>query len=244
MADNKQHIVWHDDVIARQLISYAIGCWMGRYRLDRKGLNIAYYPKDEEICSYQFNGRTFTIDDDGIIPLMGAQNPFEDDNALQKIVNFVHIVFGDEALTQNLNFIEHSLGKSIEDYLVKDFWKDHRKMYQNRPIYWLFSSNKGAFQVLAYMHRMNPYTAEKVRTKYLLPYIEYLQTRIQQDKDRGADLSALERKNLARVEAALSDCKEYHDRLHSVADRQINFDLDDGVVVNYAKFGDVLAKIK
>lgn len=244
MADNKQHIVWHDDVIARQLISYAIGCWMGRYRLDRKGLNIAYYPKDEEICSYPFNGRTFTIDDDGIIPLMGSQNPFEDDNALQRIVNFVHIVFGDEALTQNLNFIEHSLGKSIEEYLVKDFWKDHRKMYQNRPVYWLFSSKKGAFQVLAYMHRMNPYTAEKVRTKYLLPYIEYLQKRIQQDKDRGADLSALERKNLARMEAALADCKEYHDRLHSVADRQIMFDLDDGVVVNYAKFGDVLAKIK
>lgn len=237
-------IVWNDDVVIRQLISYAVGCWMGRYRLDKPGLNIAYYPDDKEICSYKYNGKSFTIDDDGIIPLMGGENPFEDDNAIQKMVNFVHIIFGDERLTENLNFIEHSLAKSIEDYLTKDFWKDHKKMYQNRPIYWLFSSKKGAFQVLVYMHRMNPYTAEKVRTKYLLPYIEYLQTRIQQDNERGADLTTIERKNLTKMEAALVECQEYHDRLHSIADKQINFDLDDGVVVNYAKFGDVLAKIK
>lgn len=237
-------IAWNDDVIIKQLISYAVGCWMGRYRLDKPGLNIAYYPDDKEICSYKYNGKSFTIDDDGIIPLMGGQNPFEDDNAIQKMVNFVHIVFGDECLTENLNFIEHSLGKSIEDYLIKDFWKDHKKMYQNRPIYWLFSSKKGAFQVLVYMHRMNPYTAEKVRTKYLLPYIEYLQTRIQQDNERGADLTTIERKNLTKMESTLVECQEYHDRLHSIADKQINFDLDDGVVVNYAKFGDVLAKIK
>lgn len=237
-------IAWNDDIIIKQLISYAVGCWMGRYRLDKPGLNIAYYPDDKEICSYKYNDKSFTIDDDGIIPLMGGQNPFEDDNAIQKMVNFVHIVFGDERLTENLNFIEHSLGKSIEDYLIKDFWKDHKKMYQNRPIYWLFSSKKGAFQVLVYMHRMNPYTAEKVRTKYLLPYIEYLQARIQQDNERGADLTTVERKNLAKMETALVECQEYHDRLHSIADKQIDFDLDDGVVVNYAKFGDVLAKIK
>ena len=237
-------IVWHDDVIIRQLLSYAIGCWMGRYRLDKPGLNIAHYPSEDEICSYPYNGGTFTIDDDGIIPLMPQQNPFEDDNALQKIVKFVRLVFGEDFLTQNLNFIEQCHRKSIEDYLVKDFWKDHKKMYQNRPIYWLFSSKKGAFQVLAYMHRMNPYTAEKVRTKYLLPYIEYLQSRIQQDRERGSDLSTVERKNLSKMEAALTECQEYHDRLHEVADKQIGFELDDGVAVNYAKFGDVLAKIK
>ena len=94
------------------------------------------------------------------------------------------------------------------------------------------------------MHRMNPYTAEKVRTKYLLPYIDFLQTKIQQDRDRGADLSTIERKNLSKMEIALEECLEYHDRLHKVADQRIGFDLDDGVVVNYAKFGDVLAKIK
>lgn len=238
-------IEWNDDVLMKQLLSYAIGCWMGRYRLDKPGLHIAHpNPSEEEVCSYDVNGFRFEIDDDGIIPLMEHQNPFEDDNALQKIVNFVKMVFGENTLTENLNFIEHSLGKSIEAYLMKDFWKDHKKMYQNRPIYWLFSSKKGAFQVLVYMHRMNPYTTEKVRTKYLLPYIDFLQTKIQQDRDRGADLSTIERKNLSKMETALEECLEYHDRLHKVADQRIGFDLDDGVVVNYAKFGDVLAKIK
>lgn len=238
-------IEWNDDVLMKQLLSYAIGCWMGRYRLDKPGLHIAHpNPTDEEVCSYDVNGFKFGIDDDGIIPLMEHQNPFEDDNALQKIVNFVKMVFGESTLTENLNFVEHSLRKSIEAYLMKDFWKDHKKMYQNRPIYWLFSSKKGAFQVLVYMHRMNPYTAEKVRTKYLLPYIDFLQTKIQQDRDRGADLSTIERKNLSKMEIALEECLEYHDRLHKVADQRIGFDLDDGVIVNYAKFGDVLAKIK
>lgn len=237
-------IVWHDDVLVKQLISYAVGCWMGRYRLDKEGLNIAHYPSEEEICTYEYNGAQFEIDDDAIIPIMGGNNPFEDDNALQKIINFVRIVFGEENLTKNLNYIEHCLGKSLENYLVKDFWKDHKKMYQNRPIYWLFSSKKGAFQVLTYMHRMNPYTVEKIRTKYLLPYIDYLKGRIEVDEARGSELSSVERSNLAKMRVALDECNEYHDRLHEVAIQAIDFDLDDGVVVNYAKFGDVVAKIK
>ena len=237
-------IVWHDDVLIKQLLSYAIGCWMGRYRLDKEGLNIAHYPSDVEICTYKYNGSQFEIDDDAIIPIMGGNNPFEDDNALQKIINFVRIVFGEEYLTKNLNYIEHCLGKSLENYLVKDFWKDHKKMYQNRPIYWLFSSKKGAFQVLTYMHRMNPYTVEKIRTKYLLPYIDYLKGRIEVDESRGSELSSVERANLAKMRVALDECNEYHDRLHEVAIQAIDFDLDDGVVVNYAKFGDVVAKIK
>lgn len=237
-------IVWHDDVIIKQLLSYAIGCWMGRYRLDKEGLNIAHYPTPEEVCSYEVNGYTFDIDDDAIIPLMGKDTPFEDDNALQKIVNFVKFTFGEDNLSENLNFIENCLGKSIEDYLIKDLWKDHKKMYQNRPIYWLFSSKKGAFQVLAYMHRMNPYTVEKIRTKYLLPYIEHLKGKIEIDEARGSDLTTIERKNLTKMKTALDECIEYHDRLHDVALKAIDFDLDDGVVVNYAKFGDVLAKIK
>ena len=237
-------IVWHDDVIVKQLISYAIGCWMGRYRLDKECLNIAHYPTDDEICTYQYKGEPFEIDDDAIIPVMGSNNPFEDDNALQKVINFVRIVFGEETLTENLNHIEHCLGKSLENYLIKDFWKDHKKMYQNRPIYWLFSSKKGAFQVLTYMHRMNPYTVEKIRTKYLLPYIDFLKGRIEVDEARGSELSSVERANLAKMCVALDECNEYHDRLHEVAIQAIDFDLDDGVVVNYAKFGDVLAKIK
>ena len=144
----------------------------------------------------------------------------------------------------NLNFVEHALNKRLEDYFLKDFWKDHKKMYQNRPIYWLFSSKKGAFQCIVYMHRMNAYTAEKVRTKYLLPHIEWLMSKQAEMQANAANLSVRERKELDNIGKQIDECREYHDRLHVVADKQIAFDLDDGVVVNYAKFGDVLAKLK
>ena len=237
-------LVWHDDVLVKQLISYAIGCMMGRYRLDRPGLHIAYpNPSPADVEAYEFQGEKFEIDDDGIIPLLGRDCAFED-NAYNRVVKFLSQVFGDSFLNENLNYIESALGKSVEDYLVKDFWKDHKKMYSNRPIYWLFSSKKGAFQCLAYMHRMNPYTAEAVRSKYLLPYIDYLKGKIAEDTSKAASLSTVERRNLDKMQVALTECLEYEERLHNVADSQIGFDLDDGVVVNYAKYGDILAKIK
>ncbi|MDD6772503.1 MAG: BREX-1 system adenine-specific DNA-methyltransferase PglX [Bacteroidales bacterium] len=237
-------LVWHKDVLMKQLLSYAIGCMMGRYRLDRPGLHIAYpNPSSADIETYDFQGEKFEIDDDGIIPLLSRDCPF-DDNAYNRVVKFIRQVFGESFLNENLNFIEDALGKTIENYFVKDFWKDHKKMYSNRPIYWLFSSKKGAFQCLAYMHRMNPYTAEAVRSKYLLPYIDFLKNKIASDMERASSLSTVERKNLDKMQAALDECLEYEELLHDVADRQIRFDLDDGVVVNYAKFGDVLAKIK
>ena len=241
---NDNAIVWHNDVLVKQLLSYAIGCMMGRYRLDRPGLHIAYpNPSAADIEAYDFQGEKFEIDDDGIIPLLSRDCPF-DDNAYNRLVKFIRQVFGESFLNENLNFIEDALGKTIENYFVKDFWKDHKKMYSNRPIYWLFSSKKGAFQCLTYMHRMNPYTAEAVRSKYLLPYIDFLKNKIAADMERASSLSTVERKNLDKMQAALDECLEYEERLHDVADRQIPFDLDDGVVVNYAKFGDILAKLK
>lgn len=237
-------LTFHADVVMKQLISYAIGCMMGRYRLDKKGLHIAYpNPSDADIAPYEFNGTEFHIDEDAIIPLMPKDTRF-DDNAVNRVVDFLKQVLGAENLTENLNFIEKQLGKSIEQYLVKDFWKDHKKMYQNRPIYWLFSSKKGAFQVIAYMHRMDKYTVENIRNKYLLPHIEFLRQEIAELDSRISALSPKERKTYTRLQKELEECQEYHDRLHSVADQQIAFDLDDGVVVNYAKFGDVVAKLK
>lgn len=237
-------IVWHGDVVIKQLISYAIGCMMGRYRLDREGLWIAHpNPTNEEICTYHYNGNDYTIDDDGIMPLMSRDCGF-DDNGVLRFTEFLRVAFGEKELTENLNFVERCLGKTIEDYLKKDFWKDHKKMYQNRPIYWLFSSKKGAFQVLAYMHRMNPYTVEQIRNKYLLPHIDYLTKKIDEMEMKEATLSTSERRTLQKLKTDLAECQEYHERLHLVADQQIGFDLDDGVVVNYAKFGDVVAKIK
>lgn len=232
------------DVVIKQLISYAIACWMGRYRLDKPGLHIAHpSPTADEVCTYAYGNETLTIDDDGNIPLLPYDCPF-DDNLQNRIADFVRIAFGAESLAENLNFIEQSLGCTIEKYLDKDFWKDHKKMYSNRPIYWLWSSKKGAFRVLSYMHRMDAYTAERVRSKYLLPYIEFLQNKINELSNGGAGLSTSDSRKLDNYRKILEECQEYHERIQVVAEQAIGFDLDDGVVVNYAKFGDVLSKIK
>lgn len=237
-------IVWQNDVIVKQLISYAVGCMLGRYRLDKPGLHIAHpEPTAEEIAAYTFNGKQWSIDEDGILPLMPSDTDFAD-NATVMFKRWLVVAFGEDTLVDNLNCVEAALGKSLDDYFVKDFWKDHKKMYQNRPIYWLFSSKKGAFQCLAYMHRMNAYTAERIRTKYLLPHIEWLVQKQSEMEANATNLNARERKQLDSIGRQIAECREYHDRLHTVADEQIAFDLDDGVVVNYAKFGDVLAKLK
>lgn len=236
-------IVWHNDIIVKQLISYAVGCIMGRYSLDRKGLILANQGDGQKEYEALIANSHFTIDDDGIIPLMSVNNELTDHISL-RFKTWLSIAFGEENFMDNLNFVERALDKRLEDYFLKDFWKDHKKMYQNRPIYWLFSSKKGAFQCIVYMHRMNAYTAEKVRTQYLLPHIEWLMTRQAEMQANAANLSARERKELDAIGKQIDECREYHDHLHVVADRQIAFDLDDGVLVNYAKFGDVLAKLK
>ena len=235
---------WHEDVLMKQLISYAVGVWMGRYKLGQKGLHIAHpNPTEKELQEYWYGGVQVYIDEDGLIPVLPQSSPF-DDNLSSRISDFIRITFGEDKLTENLNYIEQKLGMSIDQYVQKDFWKDHKKMYQNRPIYWLFSSSKGAFKCLAYMHRMNAYTAERVRSNYLLPYIEFLQNQIGEMENRRATLSTAENRKLQNFQKALDECREYHERLQVVAEQAITFDLDDGVVVNYAKFGDVLAKIK
>lgn len=240
----KYYLDWQDDVIVKQLISYAVGCMLGRYRLDKLGLHIAHpEPTAEETAPYTFNGQQWNIDEDGILPLMPSDTDFSD-NATVMFKRWLVVAFGEDTLVDNLNCVEAALGKSLDDYFVKDFWKDHKKMYQNRPIYWLFSSKKGAFQCLAYMHRMNAYTAERIRTKYLLSHIEWLVQQQTEMEANAANLNARERKRLDSITRQIAECREYHDRLHTVADEQIAFDLDDGVVVNYAKFGDVLAKLK
>lgn len=237
-------ITWNEDVMTKQLISYAVGCMLGRYRLDKPGLHIAHpNPTDEEIAPYEYKGEQWAIDDDGIMPLMPNDCGFSD-NASARFADFIRVALGNEEHVENLNYVEKCLGKPLEQYFVKDFWKDHKKMYQNRPIYWLFSSKKGAFQVIAYMHRMNAYTAERVRSKYLLPYIEHLESEIDKLDARRAELSTKETKQLQALQKQLDECREYHERLQVVAEQAISFDLDDGVIVNYAKFGNILQKIK
>ncbi len=241
--------IWCEDNIIQQLISYAVGCYMGRYRLDRPGLHIAHpNPTAEELQPYEVSclasrsHESFIIDSDAIIPILPRDCGFPD-NMLRRITNFIEQVFGSNNLVANLNYIESALGKSLEDYLSKDFWKDHVKRYQKRPIYWLFSSKKGAFKAIAYMHRMDAFTVATIRNHYLLPYINTLETRVDALRVRQAELTTPERRNLERLIKDLEDCREYDLRLHQVADRQITIDLDDGVVHNYALFGDVLSKL-
>lgn len=238
------NVMWNKDVIIKQLISYAIGCMMGRYRLDRPGLHIAHPDaKDSEKVDYPYNGDLFSIDDDGIIPLLPRDCPFSD-NAIIRLENFIRLVFGEDHFKDNWNYITQTLGNT-ENYLLKPtgFWKDHKAMYQKTPIYWLFSSKKGTFKCLVYMHRMNQFTAREVRDKYLLKYIEFLRNMIKPLEAEEATLGREDKKKLKGYKEALADCEEYDLRLHEVAQKFIDFDLDDGVKKNYAKFGDILATI-
>ena len=232
------------DVVMGQLISYAVGCMMGRYRLDKGGLYIAHpNPSDEEVAPYTFNGHTFQIDEDGIIPLMDNSVSFTD-NALARLKEFFALVWGEEELVNTLNFVEQGLGTDLESYLVKVFWKEHCKRYQKRPIYWLFASPKGAFQVLTYMHRMNRFTVEKIRSHYLLKHISNLENRVAMLQSNEASLNTAERRLLEKLQKDLAECRAYDLELKEVADAQIEFDLDDGVAVNYELFKKVVAPIK
>lgn len=232
------------DVVMGQLISYAVGCMMGRYRLDKGGLHIAHpNPSDEEVAPYTFNGCTFQIDEDAIIPLMDNSVSFTD-NALARLKEFFALVWGEEELVNTLNCVEQGLGTDLESYLVKVFWKEHCKRYQKRPIYWLFASPKGAFQVLTYMHRMNRFTVEKIRSHYLLKHISNLENRVAMLQSNEASLNTAERRLLEKLQKDLAECRAYDLELKEVADAQIEFDLDDGVAVNYDLFKKVVAPIK
>ena len=255
-SENWMTRIWYDFNIIRQFLSYAIGCYMGRYRLDRPGLHIAHpNPTAEELAPYEVpelvegsclasrSPETFSIDEDAIIPILPIDAPFPD-NAANRITNFVKLVFGTDNINENMNFIQDALGMSVADYMTKNFYADHKKRYQNRPIYWLFSSKKGAFQCLVYMHRMNRFTVGRIRDNYLLPYIQHLETKLSELNVNAALLSSAERKEQKRKLAILQECREYDNILHLFADRQIDFDLDDGVLHNYSIFKDILAKLK
>lgn len=246
-----KYLDWNEDVLIQQLISYIVGVWMGRYRLDKPGLHIAHpNPTDEEIDKYQIPNSKYQlqIDVDGIIPVLPADAPFFD-NLRNYVVEFVRKVWGDDSLTENINFMEKCLGKSLDDFLMKDFWKYHKKMYQNRPIYWEFASKKGAFRALIYAHRMDRYTVEVLRSKYLLPYIGHIERKIAALELRQNELTTSERRELDNLRnKTLPELREYHDRVEKVAaetaSRSTVFDLDDGIPHNHALFGDIVTKLK
>ena len=174
---------------------------------------------------------------------MGVGCNFKDD-VLQQIYSLLDTIWGPETRTENLNFIQECLNKDLEKFLVKDFYKYHCGMYKKKPIYWLFASPKGAFQVLVYMHRMNAFTVEKIRDNYLLEHIKNLEGEISLLESNELNLNTQDRKKLEQLRKDLIECQDYEVELKDMADKQITFGLDDGVTENYKLFEGVVAKIK
>ncbi|HBZ4100408.1 TPA: class I SAM-dependent DNA methyltransferase [Klebsiella pneumoniae] len=244
-----------------EMMSYSIGCMMGRYSLDREGLVYAH-EGNKGFAELVAEGayKTFPADNDGILPLMDDE--WFDDDITSRVKEFVRTVWGEEHLQENLDFIAESLclyaikpkkGESaletIRRYLSTQFWKDHMKMYKKRPIYWLFSSGKEkAFECLVYLHRYNDATLARMRTEYVVPLLARYQANIdrlneQVDAASGGEATRLkrDRDNLSKK---FNELRSFDDRLRHYADMRISIDLDDGVKVNYGKFGDLLADVK
>ena len=231
----------------RSFISYAVGCMFGRYSLDVDGL--AYAGGEWDASKYA----SFAADKDNIIPI--CDDEYFEDDIVGLFVEFVKTVYGADTLDENLKFIADALGGKgqskdvIRNYFLSDFYSDHCKIYQKRPIYWLFDSGKkNGFKVLIYMHRYQPDTIARIRTDYVHEQQARYRTAIADLEQRIANASTGERVKLNRklttLQAQDTEIRTYEEKIHHLADQMISIDLDDGVKKNYAIFQDVLAKIK
>ena len=231
----------------RSLISYAVGCMFGRYSLDCEGL--AYAGGEWDASKYT----TFPADKDNIIPI--CDDDYFDDDITGRFIKWIETVYGAASLESNLKFIADALGGKgtprdvIRSYFLNDFYADHLKIYQKRPIYWLFDSGKkNGFKALIYMHRYQPDTIARMRTDYVHEQQSRYRTAIADLEQRVNSASTGERVKLSKKLQALQDqtneIRTYEEKIHHLADMMIPIDLNDGVKVNYAKFEDVLAKIK
>ncbi|MBP6234857.1 MAG: BREX-1 system adenine-specific DNA-methyltransferase PglX [Saprospiraceae bacterium] len=237
------------EVVMSQFISYCIGIMMGRYKLDKPGLHIAHPdPVVEELMDYTYQDHTIQIDQDAIIPLMGDDGAFTDD-ALVRLRHLLTAIWGEDTLTENINFLQDSLNTSLHRWLTEQFWPYHCAMYKKKPIYWLFCSDpkkpaKSAFRVLVYMHRMDRFTIQTIRNKYLHPHQEYLQHQHDTLQRNESSLTTHEIKKMETLSRQIIECRQYDDALKHLANQQITFDLDDGVDRNIALFDGIVATIK
>ncbi len=246
----EESVKCHDEIeiktieLVVKFISYSIGCMFGRYSLDKEGLILAN--QGETIQDYLTKvGKSdsevsFLPDDDNIIPVLDDEW-FEDD-IVGRFHTFLKASFGEQNFRKNLDFVEECLGKDIRKYFTKDFYKDHIKRYKKRPIYWMFSSPEGHFNVLIYLHRYTPDTLNNILNNYVREFIEKIKSSIQQQEHLKVSGSAAEKtaasKEISRLEKILKDCQEYErEILFDLAAARISIDLDDGVLVNYNKFG-------
>ncbi|WP_040476803.1 BREX-1 system adenine-specific DNA-methyltransferase PglX [Paramagnetospirillum caucaseum] len=237
----------------KKLISYAIGGMMGRYSLDEPGL---IYANSGNVGFDPSRYTAFPADDDGIVPIM--QTDWFDDDATNRVVEFIKVAWSPETLAENLKFVADSLGgksgelpiDTIRRYLSTDFFKDHLKTYKKRPIYWLFSSGKEkAFEALVYLHRYNEGTLSRMRMEYVTPLQGRIASKIDQlgrDIDAAASTAAQNklRKEQEKLKKQQAELVKFDEELRHYADMRIKLDLDDGVKVNYGKFGNLLAETK
>ena len=238
------------------LISYAVGCMFGRYSLDVDGLVLADQGAtvDDYLAKMPNSDHvTFMPDSDNVLPI--TDDEYFDDDIVRYFIDFVRTVYGEETLEQNLAFIAEALGgkgtprEVIRTYFLKDFFKDHCQTYKKRPIYWLFDSGKkNGFKCLVYMHRYQPDLLARIRTDYVHEQQERYRAQIGYANDALVSAERGERvrldKRIKKLNDQLKETIAYEEKLHHLADQMIKIDLDDGVKVNYAKFQDVLAKIK
>lgn len=254
----------------KSFISYAVGCMLGRYSIDVEGLIYAggnfndkwnlennkarKIEKDEDgnVISDSWIDSRFMPDKDNIIPI--TEDEYFEDDMVSRFIDFVRIVYGNDTLEENLDFIADSIGRkasetarqAIRRYFIKDLYKDHLKVYQKRPIYWMFESGKNdGFKCLIYMHRYNEQTVAKVRTDYLHTLqrkyeaeINRLQLVVDSEEYIAKDRTAAKKK-IDRVSKQIEECREYDQVVAYLANEKISIDLDDGVKVNYAKFQDI-----
>lgn len=248
---NKYVRTRRDEIVS--LISYAVGCMLGRYSLDKDGLILAN--QGETLSDYlaQVPEPTFMPDEDNVLPI--TDDEYFDDDIVGNFVNWVRAAYGEETLEENLRYVAEALGgkgsprQVIRDYFVKEFFADHCKTYKKHPIYWLFDSGKkNGFKALVYMHRYRPDLLARLRTDYVHEQQERYRTLIAHGEEAEAEAVGAEKtriaKSLKKLRDQLDETTAFEERVHHLADQMIGIDLDDGVKVNYATFQDVLAKIK
>ncbi|UZE94435.1 BREX-1 system adenine-specific DNA-methyltransferase PglX [Alkalimarinus alittae] len=233
-----------------EFLSYAVGCMFGRYSLDEPGLILAN--QGETLADYlaRIPEPTFMPDDDNVIPMIDFEGDWFEDDISERFKQFLRVTFGDEHYTENVAFIEEALGKSIQRYFVKDFYKDHVQRYKKRPIYWLFSSSKGTFNALIYMHRYTPSTVSVVLNEYLREFRTKLEARKANYEHVSISASASQKektqalKMITKLDKAIDEVNDYErEVLYPLAGQNISIDLDDGVKHNYPLFGTALKKI-
>lgn len=250
-------IVWHKDVIIKQFLSWLMGCFMGRYSVDKPGLIIA--SQGQKVEDLDLPAMTLEIDDDGIIPIVQESDFFTDDMT-QRIEAGMKALFGERNFYDNMKYIKACLGQELRDYLYKDYYDDHLQMYSvkgaKRPIYWLFSSKmgdkkkKGYFKALVYMHRIESDTLSKLHADYVSPYIDKVEQQLKEAEDDAVrdDLSQAQRNKANKLAAELADkvreVKEFATILAQMSTQRLTIDLDDGVKTNYPKYYPLVEPIK